>query len=122
MSPYSRALKYIFGLRSDPIFSSNSLYISGGPPIPSQHRSITSTATRLGWMDSIKGVFTGNKDTPVEQSNLPVEDFTLLRKLLHFELKLDCLFFVFEKGIIKLDCPHQRLSLLDANIIKRCPF
>nr|VDC81352.1 unnamed protein product [Brassica rapa] len=80
---YSRALKFIFGLRSDPIFSSsssaNSVFISGGPPIPSQHRSITSTATLHGWMDSIKGVFTGNKDTPVEQSNLPVEDFTLLR-------------------------------------------
>ncbi|KAH0933852.1 hypothetical protein HID58_010969 [Brassica napus] len=80
---YSRALKFIFGLRSDPIFSSsssaNSLYISGGPPIPSQHRFIASTATLHGWMDSIKGVFTGNKDTPVEQSNLPVEDFTLLR-------------------------------------------
>jgi uncharacterized protein YecA (UPF0149 family) len=30
-------------------------------------------------MDSIKGVFTGNKDTPLEESNLPVEAFTLLR-------------------------------------------
>ncbi|CAH2055073.1 unnamed protein product [Thlaspi arvense] len=85
---YSRALKYIFRLRPDPIYSSSSsaysLYITGsrctgGSSIPSQHRSITSTPTLHGWMDTIKGVFTGNKDTPLEESNLPVEDFTLLR-------------------------------------------
>ncbi|OAP06437.1 hypothetical protein AXX17_AT3G04440 [Arabidopsis thaliana] len=81
----SRTLKYIFRLRPEPISSSSSSAyslsrITGGSPIPSQQqRSITSTAPLNGWMDSIKGVFTGNKDTPLEESNLPVEAFTLLR-------------------------------------------
>uniref|UniRef100_A0A1J3K598 Protein translocase subunit SecA n=1 Tax=Noccaea caerulescens TaxID=107243 RepID=A0A1J3K598_NOCCA len=85
----SRTLKHIFRLRPEPISSSSSsaysLYISGGsrctgaPLVPSQHRSINSTAPLQGWMDTIKGVFTGNKETPLEESNLPVEDFTLLR-------------------------------------------
>ncbi|XP_010546624.1 PREDICTED: uncharacterized protein LOC104818652 [Tarenaya hassleriana] len=86
-SSSSRVLKNILRLKSGPVSSSSSACSSGSPATrfaggriaPSQHRSIATTTPLRGWMDSIKGVFTGKKDTPLEESNLTAESFTLLR-------------------------------------------
>ncbi|KAK9735348.1 hypothetical protein RND81_04G200300 [Saponaria officinalis] len=48
--------------------------------ISPQHRSIYATCRRDGWMDSIKGVFTGNKSTVSDSSIKSSQDsFTLNR-------------------------------------------